>query len=136
MRHTTLITLLAAPLALAACDSGQDTAEMEDMPMAEDAMMMDGQDMPMADTGNAMQSASAQGTVTAIDAEAGTITVDHGPVPAIEWPAMTMPFASKDRNSCAVLRAATGSPSHLCKPVRGRASSRSGKSANDRAHHR
>ena len=61
MRHTTLITLLAAPLALAACDSGQDTAEMEDMPMAEDAMMMDGQDMPMADTGNAMQSASAQG---------------------------------------------------------------------------
>jgi len=60
MRHTTLITLLAAPLALAACDSGQDTAEMEDMPMAEDAMMMDGQDMPMADTGNAMQSECAR----------------------------------------------------------------------------
>ena len=87
MRHTTLITLLAAPLALAACDSGQDTAEMEDMPMAEDAMMMDGQDMPMADTGNAMQSASAQ----------GTITVDHGPVPAIEWPAMTMAFEADEQ---------------------------------------
>ncbi len=97
MRHTTLITLLAAPLALAACDSGQDTAEMEDMPMAEDAMMMDGQDMPMTDTGNAMQSASAQGTVTAIDAEAGTITVDHGPVPAIEWPAMTMAFEADEQ---------------------------------------
>ena len=119
MRHTTLITLLAAPLALAACDSGQDTAEMEDMPMAEDAMMMDGQDMPMADTGNAMQSASAQGTVTAIDAEAGTITVDHGPVPAIEWPAMTMPFASEgpeqlrgfargDRVSFTFVQASTG----------------------------
>ena len=75
MRHTTLITLLAAPLALAACDSGQDTAEMEDMPMAEDAMMMDGQDMPMADT----------------------ITVDHGPVPAIEWPAMTMAFEADEQ---------------------------------------
>ena len=97
MRHTTLITLLAAPLALAACDSGQDTAEMEDMPMAEDAMMMDGQDMPMADTGNAMQSASAQGTVTAIDAEAGTITVDHGAVPEIEWPAMTMAFDADEQ---------------------------------------
>ena len=70
---------------------------MEDMPMAEDAMMMDGQDMPMADTGNAMQSASAQGTVTAIDAEAGTITVDHGPVPAIEWPAMTMAFEADEQ---------------------------------------
>ncbi|WP_244884887.1 copper-binding protein [Croceicoccus mobilis] len=65
--------------------------------MAEDAMMMDGQDMPMADTGNAMQSASAQGTVTAIDAEAGTITVDHGPVPAIEWPAMTMAFEADEQ---------------------------------------
>ncbi|WP_236672296.1 copper-binding protein [Croceicoccus sp. YJ47] len=97
MRHTTLITLLAAPLALAACDSSQDTAEMEDMPMADDAMMMDGQDMPMGDTGNAMQSASAQGTITAIDAEAGTITVDHGPVPAIEWPAMTMAFEADEQ---------------------------------------
>ena len=65
--------------------------------MAEDAMMMDGQDMPMTDTGNAMQSASAQGTVTAIDAEAGTITVDHGPVPAIEWPAMTMAFEADEQ---------------------------------------
>ncbi|QQN75696.1 copper-binding protein [Croceicoccus sp. YJ47] len=88
---------MAAPLALAACDSSQDTAEMEDMPMADDAMMMDGQDMPMGDTGNAMQSASAQGTITAIDAEAGTITVDHGPVPAIEWPAMTMAFEADEQ---------------------------------------
>ena len=97
MRTTTLIALLAAPLALAACDSSQDTAEMNDMPMAEDAMMMDGQDMPMTDTGSAMQAASAQGTVTAIDAEAGTITVDHGPVPAIEWPAMTMAFEADEQ---------------------------------------
>ncbi|MEC9066567.1 MAG: copper-binding protein [Pseudomonadota bacterium] len=97
MRHTTLITLLAAPLALAACDSSQDTAEMNDMPMAENEMMMDGQDMPMTDTGSAMQTASAQGTITAIDAEAGTITVDHGPVPAIEWPAMTMAFEADEQ---------------------------------------
>ncbi|MEL7708324.1 copper-binding protein [Citromicrobium bathyomarinum] len=97
MRHTTLITLLAAPLALAACDSSQDIAEMNDMPMAENEMMMDGQDMPMTDTGSAMQTASAQGTITAIDAEAGTITVDHGPVPAIEWPAMTMAFEADEQ---------------------------------------
>ena len=35
--------------------------------------------------------------VTAIDAEAGTITVDHGPVPAIEWPAMTMAFEADEQ---------------------------------------
>ena len=97
MRTTTLMSLLAAPLALAACDSGQDTAEMNDMPMAENEMMMDGEDMPMMEPGSGMQTASAEGTVTAIDAEAGTITVDHGPVPAIEWPAMTMAFEADEQ---------------------------------------
>ena len=97
MRTTTLMSLLAAPLALAACDSGQDTAEMNDMPMAENEMMMDGEEMPMMEPGSGMQTASAEGTVTAIDAEAGTITVDHGPVPAIEWPAMTMAFEADEQ---------------------------------------
>ena len=97
MRTPTLMSLLALPLALAACDSGQDTAEMNDMPMAENEMIMDGEEMPMMDAGSIMQTASAQGTVTAIDAEAGTITVDHGPVPAIEWPAMTMAFEADEQ---------------------------------------
>ena len=97
MRTTTLMSLLALPLALAACDSGQDTAEMNDMPMAENEMIMDGEEMPMMDAGSIMQTASAQGTVTTIDAEAGTITVDHGPVPAIEWPAMTMAFEADEQ---------------------------------------
>lgn len=97
MRTTTLMSLLAFPLALAACDSGQDTADMNDMPMAENEMMMDGEDMPMMEPGSGMQTASAEGTVTAIDAEAGTITVDHGPVPAIEWPAMTMAFEADEQ---------------------------------------
>ena len=97
MRTTTLLTLLAAPLALAACDSGQDMDEMNDMPMAEDGMMMDDQDMSAMDPGDMMQTASAEGTVTAIDGEAGTITVEHGPVPAIDWPAMTMAFEADEQ---------------------------------------
>lgn len=97
MRTTTLMSLLALPLAMAACDSGQDTADMNDMPMAENEMMMDGEDMPMMEPGSEMQTVSAEGTVTAIDAEAGTITVDHGPVPAIEWPAMTMAFEADEQ---------------------------------------
>ena len=40
----------------------------------------------------AFRAASAEGTVTAIDAVAGIITMKQGPVPAMEWPAMTMAF--------------------------------------------
>lgn len=32
------------------------------------------------------------GTVTALDAGAGTVTIDHGPMPDIGWSAMTMTF--------------------------------------------
>ena len=36
------------------------------------------------------------GTVTAVDAAAGTVTLNHGPIAAIEWPAMTMQFTAED----------------------------------------
>lgn len=102
MRITTLMTLLAAPLALAACGSGDDTEMMDDTAMAESQMgdgqtPMDDGDMPMMGSDGAMQTASAEGTVTAIDADAGTITVDHSAVPAIEWPAMTMAFEADEQ---------------------------------------
>lgn len=32
------------------------------------------------------------GQVKAIDAKAGTITIHHGPIAALNWPAMTMTF--------------------------------------------
>ncbi|MBL4718703.1 MAG: copper-binding protein [Erythrobacter sp.] len=96
------MTLLAAPLALAACDSGDNTEAMDEMPMADgqmadDQMSMDDGDMAMMGSDGAMQTASAEGTVTAIDADAGTITVDHGAVPEIEWPAMTMGFEADEQ---------------------------------------
>ena len=97
MRTTTLLTLLAAPLALAACDSGQDMDEMNDMPMAEDGMMMDDQDMPAMDPGDMMQTASAVREPSPQSMQAGTITVEHGPVPAIDWPAMTMAFEADEQ---------------------------------------
>ena len=102
MRTTTLLMIMAAPLALAACDSEQSTTDMDDMPMA-DGQMADGQmpmgtgDMPMGEAEGMMQNATAEGTVTAIDAEAGTITIEQGPVPEIEWPAMTMPFDADEQ---------------------------------------
>ncbi|MBX3565887.1 MAG: copper-binding protein [Sphingomonas sp.] len=35
------------------------------------------------------------GTVTAIDKAAGKITLDHGPIAEVGWPAMTMTFDAK-----------------------------------------
>ena len=47
MRTSTLMMLLAAPLALAACDSAQETETMEDRAM--DGMAMEGHDMSAMD---------------------------------------------------------------------------------------
>ena len=41
------------------------------------------------------KSGKATGMVTAIDAEAGTITLDHGAIPAVGWPPMKMGFSAK-----------------------------------------
>jgi len=40
----------------------------------------------------APQSAEGEGVVRAINAQAGTVTVAHGPIAALGWPAMTMAF--------------------------------------------
>ena len=37
----------------------------------------------------------ASGIVTVIDAAAGKITLDHGAIPTINWPAMKMEFSAK-----------------------------------------
>ena len=87
MRISDLMIMVAAPLALAACDSSKD-AETANMPMQKD--------MPTMNTGEMTQTASAQGSVTPIDNAAGTITISHGPVPAVNWPAMTMAFEADE----------------------------------------
>ena len=38
--------------------------------------------------------ASGSGTVTAVDGTNRKVTLDHGPLPAIKWPAMKMEFAT------------------------------------------
>jgi Cu(I)/Ag(I) efflux system protein CusF len=49
--------------------------------------------MPGMDEGTKQEAtASATGTVTAIDAAGRKITFNHGPIPEIKWPAMKMEF--------------------------------------------
>lgn len=49
--------------------------------------------MPMPEAPEkAATTASASGTIEAVDASAKTVTIAHGPVEALKWPAMTMTF--------------------------------------------
>jgi RND family efflux transporter MFP subunit len=48
---------------------------------------------PATSTGTATSAGhKAQGKVDSVDAKAGTVTLSHGPVDSLKWPAMTMEF--------------------------------------------
>lgn len=46
--------------------------------------------------------ASATGVVEAVDLAAKTVTIAHGPVDALKWPAMTMTFKAPDTDLSAI----------------------------------
>ena len=45
-----------------------------------------------------------KGTVEAVDAAGGTVEINHGPIPSLQWPAMSMEFKVKDKAMLAGLR--------------------------------
>lgn len=45
-------------------------------------------------TDAAAKAARGSGTITAIDLGEGSVTLDHGPIPEVNWPAMTMAFTA------------------------------------------
>ncbi|CEG10176.1 Cation efflux system protein CusF precursor [Afipia felis] len=76
-------TLLGAALTLqAGAASAQGGTGMSDMKKM----------APMSDA-KAAKTATSSGTVTALNVADRKITFDHGPIPAINWPAMKMEFA-------------------------------------------
>ena len=81
--------LLGAALTLQAgaafAQGGTGMSDMKDMKKMQKMA-------PMSDT-KAATTATASGTVTALNAADHKITFDHGPIPAINWPAMKMEFA-------------------------------------------
>ncbi|MBA3477113.1 MAG: copper-binding protein [Lautropia sp.] len=48
-------------------------------------------------TAGAQMAHKAAGTVNTVDAKTGIVTLAHGPVKSLNWPAMTMGFKVKDR---------------------------------------
>lgn len=71
---------------------------------AESAKDMDshGGAMNMGDMAKVSQPAAtlhhAVGTVKRVDAAKGSVTLSHGPVPTLNWPAMTMTFGVRDKS--------------------------------------
>lgn len=45
-----------------------------------------------------------QGTVSSVDAKAGSVKLAHGPIPSLNWPAMAMDFRVRDKASLAALK--------------------------------
>ncbi len=101
-----LIALLTATVLLAACSP--TPSETAAAPAATPASSADAMAMSPAEhdamAPDAMASdataaapgtpASATGTVESVDVVNGKITIAHGPVAALKWPAMTMAFAA------------------------------------------
>lgn len=84
------ILLLTATL-LAGCSKAPDEVADTGQRGAEPMQMADGVGA-RADGAATATKASATGTIEAIDAAAGKITLAHEPVPSLQWPAMTMGF--------------------------------------------
>lgn len=96
-----LILAAGTALGLAACNQPQEAPATTEEPAAEAS---DTAATPMtADAG--VQSGTGTGVITAVDPDAGTVTVEHGPIPGVGWPAMTMRF---DASPAIVEAASTG----------------------------
>ena len=73
----------------------QKSDDMKNMPMEG---MKDMKDMGMGKTtAPSTKTHKAAGVVKAVDVKAGMVTVAHGPVPTLNWDAMTMDFKVKDK---------------------------------------
>lgn len=94
MTYVRLTIALGLATLTAACGKKAETPVVAETNQAAPAAAMSGDmgNMAMAPAATAPIMAKGHGTVTAVDKTAGTITLDHGPIPEAKWPAMTMAF--------------------------------------------
>lgn len=103
------MTILLALLAACGRESAQQEASESKVAAKEDskpsdapADSMQGMSMPK-DEAPQPQQHMAMGTITAVDAGAGTVTIAHEAVASAAWPAMTMTFRLADPKQAANL---------------------------------
>jgi len=107
-----LVTVLASSFAAVSPShaqmGGMDMKDMDmekckgmDMSKCKDMMEKDKKGMEMKGMGvdkkSEAKSHKGVGTVKKVDAAAGTVTIAHGPIPTMKWPAMSMTFTVKDK---------------------------------------
>jgi Cu(I)/Ag(I) efflux system protein CusF len=95
MTYVRLTIALGLAALTAACGKKAEApvaAETNQAAPVVEAISGDMGNMARASSAAAPIMAKGHGTVTAIDKAAGTITLDHGPIPEAKWPAMTMAF--------------------------------------------
>ena len=98
MKHIiTAVLMLFAGAAMA--QSGMKGMDMKDMDHK-------GMDMKMEKGAKKSQATShhASGVVKSVNADKGTVTIDHGPVSTMNWPAMSMAFKAKDKKALESLK--------------------------------
>jgi Cu(I)/Ag(I) efflux system protein CusF len=88
------LALVLAVLMLAGCDAAPDSTPptATSPPAAAPATTPAPASAPAVET----RRGSTTGIVQAVDTEAKTITIAHGPVEALGWPGMTMAFQAPD----------------------------------------
>ncbi|QCI92376.1 copper-binding protein [Novosphingobium sp. EMRT-2] len=90
MKKTLMIAaLVILPIALSACGKKAE----QPAPVATPAM--DKQAMDAMTAPAAPRTGSGEGKVVSVNASTGAITIEHGPIKQIDWPAMTMGFTAK-----------------------------------------
>lgn len=93
LKIITLSIALAASIGVAHAQSGG----MKGMDMKDGDMGMKGMDMKKDKKAAAGHVHKASGKVTKVDQASGSVTIAHGPVASMSWPAMTMTFKAKDK---------------------------------------
>jgi Cu/Ag efflux protein CusF len=94
----TTLYILAFAAAVSACspkppaDTSSASAESPAAGTSEMSGMAGMSDMSGMTMDSAAKTGTGVGTVTAVDKAAGTITIQHEAIPAVDWPAMTMAF--------------------------------------------
>ncbi|MFC6189152.1 MULTISPECIES: copper-binding protein [Lysobacteraceae] len=114
-----LQAIVFSTVLLAACSQQPGSTEEQPMPeatqqpmpndapsagatTAADMQMSEAEHKQMAGDAQAATMAMATGTVESVDAGTGKITIAHGPVEALKWPAMTMAFKASPEQVASV----------------------------------
>lgn len=98
----TPVMLFALTLVTACSPTGEGTAPAPDATNTPAPAASSEPAPAPAPAPSAASTASATGVVEAVDPAAKTITIAHGPVDALKWPAMTMAFKAPDADLSAI----------------------------------